>query len=401
MTLVHRRLEPLYLDHQASTPLDARVLEAMLPWLSRPGNPHSSTHTAGRAARDAVEEARGWVGALVGGRPEGVVFTSGATEAADIALRGTLAGSGAHIVATTIEHACVGETLAALSGAGVRTTMVGVNGEGLVDLDAISEALEESPDLVTVMAVNNEVGTIQPVADVARLCAAAGVPFHTDAAQAAGRVPLHAERYGISMVGLSAHKLYGPQGIGALWCDRELRARLRPPRVGGGQEGGVRPGTVPVALAVGFGAACAVAIREMEADAADAVRLRDLFLARLTSAVPDVMVNGSLDHRIGSNLNVSFCGVESEPLLDRLPDLCLSNGSACSSGALAPSKVLTAMGLANDVVAGAVRIGFGRATTDHDVTYAAIRIAEEVAALRAVSRTTVSRRARPVVCAMA
>ena len=401
MIMVRRRPEPLYLDHQASTPLDARVLEAMLPWLSRPGNPHSSTHAAGRAAREAVEEARGWVGVLVGGRPEGVIFTSGATEAADIALRGTIAGKGAHIVATTIEHACVGETLTALSQVGVRTTMVGVDGEGLIDLDAIAEALEEGPDLVTVMAVNNEVGTIQPVADVARLCAAVGVPFHTDAAQAAGRVSLRAERDGIGMVGLSAHKLYGPQGIGALWCDRELRARLRPPSVGGGQEGGLRPGTVPVALAVGFGAACAIAIREMEADEADAVRLRDLFLAHLMSAVPDVMVNGSLDHRIGANLNVSFGGVESGSLLDRLPDLCLSNGSACSSGALAPSKVLTAMGLADDVVAGAVRIGFGRATTDHDVTYAAVRIAEEVAAVRAVSQTAVSQCSRPVVRAMA
>lgn len=386
MGLEARRSEPLYLDHQASTPVDDRVVQAMLPWLGRPGNPHSSTHTAGRAARDAVEEARARVAALVGGHPEGVVFTSGATEAANIALRGALTAAGAHAVASAVEHACVAETLAALARTGVRTTVVGVDGEGLLDLDALAEALDDVPSLVTVMAVNNEVGTVQPIADIARLCAAAGVPFHTDAAQAAGRVPLQAERDGIGMVGLSAHKLYGPQGIGALWCGRGLRARLRPPSVGGGQEGGLRPGTVPVALAVGFGAACAIAAREMEADEANAARLRDLLLDQLTSAVAGVTVNGSLDRRIGANLNVSFSGVEAEALLDRLPDLCLSDGSACSSGALTPSKVLTAMGLAEDVVSGAVRIGLGRGTRDVDVAYAASRIAEAVAALRAASR---------------
>ena len=380
----------IYLDYQASTPLDARVLEEMLPWWRKPGNAHSVSHAAGRAAQDAIERARQQVAQLVGGVPEGVIFTSGATEATNIALRGLL-GGGDVAVTSAIEHACVLETLCDLVKDGCRHVMVGVGGSGVVNPDDVESALYGAPALVTVMAVNNEVGTVQPFADIGRLCSAVGVPFHTDAAQAAGRVKIDVARDTIDLVSLSSHKLYGPQGFGALYCRPSLRRRLRPVTTGGGQELGLRSGTVPTALAVGFGAACALAAEEMEAEEARLMGLRGLFLERLSAKAGAFQVNGSLDDRVAGNLNLSFPGVEAEALLARLPDLCLSTGSACSSGAQAPSHVLTAMGLTEDEASSAVRMSFGRGTEAADLARAADRMAEEVAAIKCAGRPAADR----------
>ena len=375
------RVRPIYLDHQASAPLDPRALEAMLPWWREPGNAHAVSHAAGRVARDAVERARQQVSDLIGGTPEGVVFTSGATEATNIALRGMLR-RGDTAVASVVEHACVLETLLHLAAAGVRRIQVGVATDGIVDPEDIAAALESNPALVTVMAVNNEVGTVQPFADIGRLCSAAGVPFHTDAAQAAGRVRIDVVRDAVDLLSLSSHKLYGPQGVGALYCRPALRRRLRPMSAGGGQELGLRPGTVPTALAVGFGEACALAAEEMEAEEARLQALRARFMGRLFAKAGSFQVNGSLENRVAGNLNFGFASVDAEALLARLPDLCLSTGSACSSGARAPSHVLAAMDLTEDEAAGAVRMSFGRGTKASELDRAADRIAEEVAAMR-------------------
>lgn len=370
----------IYLDHQATTAVDERVLEVMLPWLGRPANPHAREHVFGQDAAAAIELARIQVADAVNGDPKGVVFTASATEAANIVVRSFAKGR-SRLLISAIEHPCVAETAAACmkEGRAVVTT-VPVDEDGVVELEALSELMALA-DLVSVMTVNNEVGTIQPIEDIAALCIGEGVPLHTDAAQALGRVPVDMGA-GISFATLSSHKIYGPAGIGAICAQPEDMSRLKPLMSGGGQEGGLRPGTLPTPLCVGFGEACALAVRERERDSEDAYSLAASFLEHLDREGVEYAVNGSREERVAQNLNVSFDGVEAEALLARLPSLALSTGSACSSGSIRPSAVLTAMGLDDDRVRSAVRIGFGRGTGLSEVRDAASRVVAAVAALR-------------------
>ena len=369
----------IYLDHQASAPVREAVLDAMLPWLRSPANAHAR-HSCGARARDAVEQARDQVAKLVGARSGHIIFTSGATEATNIALRGLPLGGGSRCVTSTIEHPSVRATLADLARSGIITAEVPVGAEGVVDIDALCEAVEEGTDLVSLMAVNNEVGTIQPYRKAAGICRAAGIVFHSDMTQALGRLPLELADDEVGLASFSAHKMGGPQGVGALFVGDGTR--LAPVSTGGGQEDGLRPGTVPTALVVGFGAACDLAGRGMAEEERRLIGIRDGFLAALRRAGVSHCINGSSSERIPANLSLRLEGVDADALIDRLHDVCISTGSACRSGAFGPSHVLTAMGLSEREAASSIRVGFGRYTTLEDVERAARRIAEEVPAAR-------------------
>lgn len=370
----------IYLDYQATTPLDERVLEAMVPWLGRPANPHAREHAFGQDAAAAIELARAQVAEAVNGDPEGVVFTASATEAANIVIR-SFANGESRLLISAIEHPCVVETATeCMKNGRAAVTTLPVDEDGLVDLDALSELMVDA-DLVSVMTVNNEVGTIQPIEDIGALCAGEGVPLHTDAAQAIGRVTVDLG-LGITFATLSSHKIYGPAGIGALCARHEDISLLKPLMSGGGQERGLRPGTLPTPLCVGFGEACALAVQERERDEEHAAALAGLFLERLDEAGVRYAVNGSREKRVVQNLNLSFEGVEADVLVAQLPTLGISTGSACSAGAIGPSPVLTAMGLENDRIGSAVRVGFGRGTEPHQVCDVAAMMAAAAAELR-------------------
>jgi cysteine desulfurase len=373
----------IYLDHQATTPCDPRVVEVMLPWLkTRTGNPHSATHDFGRAAHGAVENARAQVAALINAQPDEIVFTSGATEATNIALRGVLAGRRVHVVTSAIEHSCVRDTLRDLENVGIMISEVAVDGDGLLDFEEFVRSLTRKTALATVMAANNEIGTLQPIAAIGQACRGAGVIFHTDAAQAVGKVAIDVRNSSVDLMSISGHKLYGPQGVGALFCRREVFRKVKPIMTGGGQERGLRPGTVPTALCVGFGEACAIAQKEINRDMAHSLRLRSLLVQTLEGRLEGFQINGSMDERLPGNLNVRFDGTDAEALLSRLPDVAMSTGSACASASIEPSHVLIAMGLSAEQAESSVRIGLGRGTTEDDVRAAATRIADEIERLR-------------------
>lgn len=371
--------EPIFLDAHATTPVDPQVLDAMLPWMRTPANCHS-THALGRKASVAVEEARGHVAALIGANVDEIVFVPSATIAANIVLR-SLARPGMIAVRSAIEHPCVIETLAALEPS-ISVAEIGVREDGIVDAEDVESALGVATSVVAVMAVNNEVGTVQPIAEIGRLCEYLGIPLFVDLAQAAGRTPLDVGAAHIAAGGVSSHKLYGPQGIGALYCRRDLLPSMRAIASGGGQERGLSPGTLPTALCVGFGAACRIALETIEGEAIRIAALRDRLLDSLRQVLPDLEINGSLDNRVAGNLNLSFAGIEAEELLAYMPDVIASTGSACSSGAMAQSPVLTAMGLPEDRIRGAVRFGIGRFTSEDDIDRAA---ALAIAAVNALS----------------
>jgi cysteine desulfurase len=375
---------PVYLDHHATTPLDARVLDAMLPYFTeRFGNPHSAQHAYGRAAEAAIEQARREVAALIGALPEEIVFTSGATEANNLAIRGAAARAGArrHLVTCAIEHPCVLETCRALGGAGFEVTVLPVRPDGLLGPDRLRQALRPDTALVSIMTANHEIGVLQPVAEIARLCRGHGIVLHTDAAQAAGRIPLDVAAEGIDLISLSAHKLYGPKGIGALYVRRGLR--IAPLFAGGAQERGLRPGTLPTPLCVGFGAACVLAREELADEAARLCGLRERLYQGLRAAVHDVRLNGAAEPRLPDNLNVCLPGVDAEDLLAELPELALSTGAACASASQEPSPVLRALGLSDEDIQASLRIGLGRTTTAAAVEFAIERLAAAVRRLRA------------------
>lgn len=366
---------PVYLDNQATTPCDPRVVAAMLPWFTeRFGNPHSAEHAMGRQAEQAVEAARAQVAALIGADPREIVLTSGATESNNIAIKGAARFHAARfntsserrrIVTVATEHKCVLESVADLAAEGFEPVMLPVGADGLLDPAVLAEALRVPTLLVSVMAVNNETGVVQDLPTLAAITREAGALFHTDAAQAAGKIPLNVA--GIDLLSLSGHKLYGPKGVGALYVRRRPRVRLAPLFSGGGQERGLRAGTLPTPLVVGFGEACRLAALEMVAEAARLTLLRDRLLAGLR--VP-VTINGSFARRVPGNLNLTL----PYPALDVLrsqPDLCVSTGSACSSAAIEPSYVLRAMGLAPEQAARTLRVGLGRFTSAADVDFAA------------------------------
>jgi cysteine desulfurase len=369
---------PVYLDNQATTRCDPRVVEAMLPFFTEDyGNPHSAEHVLGRRAEAAVEHARSRVAALIGAGSNEIVFTSGATEANNIAIKGAARFAAAQgdprrrIVTVATEHKCVLESVADMAAEGFEPVVLPVRGDGLLDPDVLREALGVPTLLVSVMAVNNETGVVQDIPGLAAIAKAAGALFHTDLAQAAGKIPVDCTGWRVDLASVSGHKLYGPKGVGALFVRRRPRVRLVPLFSGGGQERGLRSGTLPAALIAGLGVACDLAAAEMHAEAERIAALRRRLLDRLSEGIPGLRLNGSLQARIAGNLNLTFPARSAAALMEAAPDLCVSTGSACSSAEIEPSYVLRAMGLSEREAASTLRIGIGRFTSAADIDYAA------------------------------
>ena len=380
---------PIYLDYQATTPMDPRVLQAMMPYFTEKfGNPHSRSHLHGWESEEAVEKARAQVAELINADEREIVFTSGATESNNLAIAGVARfykDKRNHIVTLTTEHKCVLDTCRHLEGEGFEVTYLPVRADGLVDLHELEQAISERTVLVSIMGVNNEIGVIQPLAEIGRLCRAKGAFFHTDCAQAYGKVPLDVEAMNIDLMSISGHKIYGPKGIGALYVRRKPRVRLQALIHGGGQERGMRSGTLPTPLCVGLGEAAAICKREMAAEAERLAVFRDRFMARINARLPEVFLNGDATQRIPGNLNLSFAYVEGEGLMMGIKDLAVSSGSACTSASLEPSYVLRALGVEEELAHTSLRIGFGRFTTEAEVDYAADRIVAAVQKLRDMS----------------
>ncbi|HUC17764.1 MAG TPA: aminotransferase class V-fold PLP-dependent enzyme [Acetobacteraceae bacterium] len=384
---MQRPNRPIYLDNQATTPCDPRVLEAMLPWFAeRFGNPSSVEHAFGRDAEAAVEEARGFVAALIGAAASEIVFTSGATESNNLAIKGaarfarSVGDSRRRIITVATEHKCVLESMRDLGQEGFAPVFLPVGADGLLDPEALGAALADPTLLVSVMAVNNETGVIQDIPALAAMAHAAGTLFHTDAAQAGGKIPIDVRAWDIDLLSLSGHKIYGPKGVGALFVRRRPRVRLTPLFSGGGQERGLRSGTLPAPLVVGLGEAARLALAECEEDRARITTLRTRLLAALSAAVPGLRVNGAPNARIAGNLNLTFPEATAARLMEAAPDLCVSTGSACSSAAIEPSYVLRAMGLSTEEAGRTLRIGIGRFTSAADVDFAATALAAAHAA---------------------
>jgi cysteine desulfurase len=378
---------PVYLDYHATTPVDPRVLEAMLPYFSEEfGNPASRQHAYGWKAEEAVENARAQVAALIGASPREIVFTSGATESNNLALKGCADGRrdhGDHLITVATEHKSVLDSCKRLEAQGWRVTRLGVDRDGVLDLEALRQALSTKTVLVSVMAANNEIGVLQPMAEIARLVHDAGALLHTDAAQAAGKVPIDVNACGVDLLSLTGHKYYGPKGAGALYVRRQKpKIQLGCQIDGGGHESGLRSGTLNVPGIVGLGKAAEICGREMPEESVRLAALRDRLLAGLRANLDGVRVNGSMSQRLPHNLHVSFDGVDGEGLLMALGDLAVSTGSACSSGSQAPSHVLQAIGAIGDGAGAVVRFGLGRGTTEPHIQFAIDRLTTVVSSLR-------------------
>jgi cysteine desulfurase len=377
----------IYLDHHATTPVDARVLETMLPYFGEKfGNPASRHHRFGWEAGDAVERARKQVAALIGAGSKDVVFTSGATEANNLAIKGAAEArrkDGDHLVTVVTEHKAVLDPLKRLERDGWRLTVLPVQSSGLVDLDALKGAVTGRTVLVSVMAANNEIGVLQPIAEAAAIAHARGAWFHTDAVQAVGKVPFDVDALDVDLASITAHKMYGPKGVGALYVRRKGREVAIAAQIdGGGHERGMRSGTLNVPGIVGFGQAAEIARAELPVEAKRVAMLRDRLLAALRARTDGMAVNGTLDARLPGNLNVSFEGVDGEALLVALDDIAVSSGAACT--AAEPSHVLVALGLSTDRALASLRFGIGRTTTNADVDYAAEKVSLVVCRLRAL-----------------
>jgi len=375
----------IYLDHHATTPVDPRVLDAMLPYFTQDfGNAASSSHPFGWRAEAAVDDARERIAVALGAQPREIIFTSGATESDNLAILGAAeAGEGDHIVTVATEHLAVLDPCRHLAARGFDVTVLGVDAEGLVDVDEVEAALTDRTTLVTVMAANNEIGVLQPISEIGKLCRERGVLFHSDAAQAVGRLALDVDAIPVDLLSVSAHKLYGPKGVGALFVrSRRPRARIAPRLYGGGHERGLRSGTLPVPLIVGMARAIELCLEEREAEVGRLGELRERLWKRISAEVRGVRLNGHPTRRLSGNLNVAFEGVDGERLLLALPDIGVSSGSACSSAKPEPSHVLTALGLEPTLVKASLRFGLGRGTTAEEVDRAANRIGEEVRAQR-------------------
>jgi cysteine desulfurase len=380
---------PIYMDHHSTTPVDPRVLEAMLPFFTETfGNAASRSHSFGWKAEEAVEQAREEVARLIGATAREIVWTSGATESDNLAVKGVArfhATRGRHLVTTAIEHKAVLDSMAAMAREGFEVTILPVSGEGIVDPEAVRAALRPDTVLVSVMHANNEVGTVQPVEEIGRITREKGVLFHTDAVQSLGRIPFDVESANADLVSLSAHKMYGPKGVGALYVRRRPRARLVAQIDGGGHERGYRSGTLNVPGIVGFGKAAALAREEMPVEAPRILALRERLQRAILSGLDRVVVNGSLSRRLPGNLNVSFEHVEGEALLIAMKDVAVSSGSACTSASLEPSYVLRAMGVRDDLAHASIRFGLGRFNTEEEVDHAARVVMEKARKLREMS----------------
>ena len=381
---------PIYLDNHATTRVDPRVLQAMLPFFTENyGNAASRHHIFGRIANEAVQEARGQIATLIGASPREIIFTSGATESNNLAIRGAAAmyrSRGEHIITAATEHHAVLDPCLRLGREGFRVTVLPVAGDGLVEPQRVSDALSDRTILVSIMAANNEIGTLAPLKEIGLLCKAKGVLLHTDAVQAVGKVPFDVEDLGVDLASVTAHKIYGPKGVGALYVRRhEPHVRLTPLFDGGGHEQGLRSGTLPVPNIVGFGKACELCSIE---GAEEAVRLRGLrerLHEGIQNQLDDVSLNGHPTLRLPGNLNVSFAYVDGEALMMAMRDIAVSSGSACTSASVEPSYVLRAIGLSDELARSSLRFGLGRFNTEEEIEFTISTIVQAVERLRAIS----------------
>ena len=376
---------PIYLDNQATTRVDPRVLQAMLPYFTEDfGNPHSTSHAYGRIAAEAIELARGEIATLIRADPREIVFTSGATESNNLAIKGaahfarTYSQDGKvrdHIIALQTEHKCVLESCKELEGEGFQVTYLPVEPSGLVSLTELEAAISDRTLVVSVMAAHNEIGVIQPLAEIGALCRSHGVLFHSDAAQAFGKIPLDVDAMKLDLLSISGHKIYGPKGIGALYVRRRPRVRLLPLIDGGAQERGLRSGTLPTPLCVGLGRAAAIAGEEMAEEAERLQRFRDGLLRNLARRIPGLRLNGDAERRLAGSLNLTLPGIPAQALIEACPSIAISTGSACTSASVEPSYVLRALGLSEELANASIRIGLGRFTTPAEVEFAADALA--------------------------
>jgi cysteine desulfurase len=381
---------PIYMDYHSTTPVDPRVLEAMLPYFTeRFGNAASRNHPFGWEAEEAVDKARKHVADLIGANAKEVVFTSGATESDNLAIKGVAEmyrEKGNHVVTCVTEHKAVIDTCKRLEKEGYRVTYLPVQKDGRINLDDLREAITDKTILVTIMTANNEIGVIQPIAEIAEIVKAKGILFHTDAVQAAGKVPFNVNELKVDMASISAHKMYGPKGVGALFVRRRNPRVLLAPQIdGGGHERGMRSGTLNVAGVVGMGKAAELCKQEMAADAQRLAALRDRLSAKLHEGLNEIYINGSTEHRLPHNLNISFAYVEGESLLMGINDVAVSSGSACTSASLEPSYVLKALGAGDDLAHSSIRFGLGRWSTEEEVDYVAGKLISVVTRLREMS----------------
>jgi cysteine desulfurase len=381
---------PIYLDNHATTQIDPRVLEAMMPYLTdRFGNAASRNHEFGWAAEQGVDRARKQVGELIGASAKEIVFTSGATESDNLAIKGVAemyAERGNHIITAATEHKAILDTCKKLEKNGYRVTYLPVMADGLVDLDMLRESITDKTILVSIMYANNEIGVVQPIREIGKICRERGVLFHTDAVQAAGKIPVDVDADHIDMLSISAHKMYGPKGVGALYVRRKNpRVQLTAQMDGGGHERGMRSGTLNVPGIVGLGEAAAICQREMPEETIRLRYLRDKLRNKIEAGLDEVFVNGSWEHRLPHNLNMSFLYVEGESLLMGINDIAVSSGSACTSATLEPSYVLKALGLGDDLAHSSIRFGIGRFNTEEQIDYVADRLIEVVQKLRELS----------------
>ena len=381
---------PVYMDNHATTPVDPRVLEEMLPYFKELfGNSASRNHSFGWAAEEATEIARERIAKLVGATTKEIIFTSGATESDNLAIKGVAEmyrEKGNHIITAVTEHKAVLDTCKRLEKYGYRVTYLPVQKDGLIDMDDLKRAMDDKTILVTIMAANNEIGVLQPWAEIGKLCRERGVLFHTDATQAVGKVPIDVNKDYIDIMSISAHKMYGPKGVGALYVRRKNpRVQLAAILDGGGHERGMRSGTLNVPGIVGLGKACAICHEEMPQESKKLSGMRDRLRDKIMGALDETYINGSYEHRLPGNLNISFAYVEGESLLMGINDVAVSSGSACTSATLEPSYVLKALGAGDDLAHSSIRFGIGRFNTDAEIDYVADRVIETVSRLRELS----------------
>ena len=381
---------PIYMDNHATTPVDPRVLEAMIPYFTdKFGNAASRSHAYGWESEAAVDTAREQIARPIGASPREIVFTSGATESDNLAIKGvadSYSQKGNHIVTCVTEHKAVLDSCKVLERRGYQITYLPVNSDGLIDIQRLEDALTDKTILISIMAANNEIGTIQPVKEIGRLAKEKGILFHTDATQAFGKIPLNVDEMGIDLLSLTAHKMYGPKGVGALYVrSAKPRVKLTPMIDGGGHERGMRSGTLNVPGIVGLGRACEIAQQEMVAEANRLTALRERLKEGILSQLDDVYINGHPAKRLPGNMNMSFAYVEGESLLMALKEIAVSTGSACTSASLEPSYVLRAIGVEEELAHTSIRFGLGRFNTQDEVDYTIGRVVEEVGRLRGIS----------------
>jgi len=381
---------PIYLDNHATTRVDPRVVDAMLPYYTEVfGNAASRNHSFGWQAEEAVEKSRKQIADLIGANAKEIIFTSGATESDNLAIKGVAqmyAEKGNHIITAATEHKAVLDSCKHLEKEGCRVTYLPLKGDGLVDLDMLHDAITDKTILVTIMYANNEIGVLQPIREIGKLCKERGVLFHTDAVQAIGKVPVNVIQDNIDLMSITAHKMYGPKGVGALYVRRKSpRVQITSQMDGGGHERGMRSGTLNVPGIVGLGEAAAICKREMPEESARLRQMRDYLKDRLMSEIDETFINGSMEHRLPHNLNISFAYVEGESLLMGINDIAVSSGSACTSATLEPSYVLKALGMGDDLAHSSIRFGIGRFNTQEEIEYTAEKLIDVVKKLRELS----------------